>query len=741
MSGDAGCGKSVLTSFLIEELTKDVSNDNTSVCYFFFKDDNTEQRSTASAFRSLIYQVFKYDLSLVRHAMPQFQLEGRKYANEFLILWDILVAVAADESQGRNILCVLDGLDECEGVERIQMIQHLEKFYDNSTRSSSASGWFLKFLITSRPGVLLEDTFFNLPTIRLRAEDEISGISYDIKLVVQDTISFIGQRRRIPADQQQDLVKQITKYADRTFLWVTFVLQRILTSERFSKAATKELVQTMPPDLDGIYNKMLSESSRSQYTRKILEIVVGAFRPLPLDELNVAFVIEPQTEFEENLDLEPDIQSTMRSLCGSFLRVVESKVYLVHQTARELLLSSEDTRTYTARDRATVGPWKQSLDSRQTHEIWAQICRWHLMFRVFDENPFYVANEPNDNLLQDHASKYASHHTLLSYTARYWSDHFRIWGVSHKDPRLDAFLALYEPDTKRFKNWFQIYWVTVYTWSLGPVDNTPILVAASLGHVEVVKKLLTVNESAISRLRSLFIRQEDDPINAKNEDGCSALSEAAFNGHLETVKYLLTLRNIDVNIQDSLLQTPLIRATRGGHYEIAKMLLSREDIITDARADRKETALIDAASQGYADIAQLLMNRKDVDINAADYYGETPIYNAARHGWIDIVCALMKRPEIELDLVETKTSVISAAAACGNEKIFQIVMEFAKQRKSGLNIKRAVFDAAENGSTKILQRLLELDRSLLEARNDEFQTPLTLAAKGGQIETTRFSLT
>ena len=48
--------------------------------------------------------------------------------------------------------------------------------------------------------------------------------------------------------------------------------------------------------------------------------------------------------------------------------------------------------------------------------------------------------------------------------------------------------------------------------------------------------------------------------------------------------------------------------------------------------------------------------------------------------------------------------------------------------------------AAEKGNTTILQQLLDLDTSLLNARNDEIHTPLCFAAMWGHIKTTRFLL-
>ena len=51
VSADPGCGKSVLTRYLVDDL---LLNDNTrTVCYFFFKDDFPDQRSAAGALAAL----------------------------------------------------------------------------------------------------------------------------------------------------------------------------------------------------------------------------------------------------------------------------------------------------------------------------------------------------------------------------------------------------------------------------------------------------------------------------------------------------------------------------------------------------------------------------------------------------------------------------------------------------------------------------------------------------------------
>ena len=102
-------------------------------------------------------------------------------------MWAILVAITGDPNKGRNVICILDSLDECEKLDQLMLMEHIVKYYNNI--SQIAGGY-------SRPNILNEDMFFDLPEIRLRAEDETIAIDKDIELVVIDTLSAIGIRRK-----------------------------------------------------------------------------------------------------------------------------------------------------------------------------------------------------------------------------------------------------------------------------------------------------------------------------------------------------------------------------------------------------------------------------------------------------------------------------------------------------------------------------------------------------------------
>lgn len=62
VTADPGCGKSVLSKYLVDEVLVDmfkqsVTTSSACLCYFFFKDDFPDQREATSAISAILSQV------------------------------------------------------------------------------------------------------------------------------------------------------------------------------------------------------------------------------------------------------------------------------------------------------------------------------------------------------------------------------------------------------------------------------------------------------------------------------------------------------------------------------------------------------------------------------------------------------------------------------------------------------------------------------------------------------------
>ena len=86
---------------------------------------------------------------------------------------------------------------------------------------------------------------------------------------------------------------------------------------------------------------------------------------------------------------------------------------------------------------------------------------------------------------------------------------------------------------------------------------------------------------------------------------CTPLMEAASSGHLEIVKLLIS-HGADVNSQSSSGNTPLMYACASGHSEIVRVLLEANANVEDHN-ENGHTPLMEAASAGHVEVAKILL--------------------------------------------------------------------------------------------------------------------------------------
>lgn len=95
-----------------------------TVCYFFFKDDSEKQISASSAICALLHQFFESNPATIKHAVREYNLKGQKLIHGLDMLWATLVAASTAPESG-NIICLIDGFDECEEAARAQLMDLL----------------------------------------------------------------------------------------------------------------------------------------------------------------------------------------------------------------------------------------------------------------------------------------------------------------------------------------------------------------------------------------------------------------------------------------------------------------------------------------------------------------------------------------------------------------------------------------------------------------------------------------
>jgi hypothetical protein len=597
VSGDPGCGKTVLSSFLIDTLKEAGSQSvpPATVC-FFFCDDKIEFQNDGSAILSgILHQLFRMNRNLIQHAREHFEAKDSQIAMGIKSLCEIFKAASEDSAAG-NIICVIDALDECEASSRCQVIEWFTSYITEGRKSGLP---FLKVLMTSRSYQSIEDVFKIVPHIRLKAEDHADSTNEDVVRLIKLRSKRVQTITSCSDDTRDKIERRLIGQADRTFLWASLILDILEKSPEASEEAFDTILSSLPKRLDEVYEAILQKTSEPEQVKKTLAVLVASRRPLTLKELNMALSIRA-TDKSGN-DIKPRLQFNMsrkvKGLCGPFVRVTNGRVYLVHQTAKEFLIKPPDV------ERPFPFSWKHCLDPLQINFVLAEICVWYLSLNEFIR-PTALDDSCQTDIRQ-RAEQYAQPHDLLDYAAKYWAVHIRPGENTAVDALLEAVFRLCDTQSALFRTWFQLYWATVSTLWEFPKDMTPLMIASHFGLKPLVQRLL--NSGA--------------DVNAQDSEGWAVLHWAVWEGHgvvwegSEAVRQLLAA-GADVGIEDKKGMSPLHWAAADGQEAIIRLLLEAGTAV-DMRDSEGWTAMHFAAANGHDGAAELLLE-SGADINATD---------------------------------------------------------------------------------------------------------------------------
>ena len=148
--------------------------------------------------------------------------------------------------------------------------------------------------------------------------------------------------------------------------------------------------------------------------------------------------------------------------------------------------------------------------------------------------------------------------------------------------------------------------------------DTPLMIASSEGHLDIVKHLLTVNVD----------------INAQAEDGTTAVYRASANGQSEVVSTLLKY-GADPNIPARNGYVPIIVASYKGYDKVVECLLE-DGVNINAQTTEGCTAIFCASSNGHsAVVSVLLKNGANPMLSTNSRF--TPLLTACEYGHHEVI--------------------------------------------------------------------------------------------------------
>ncbi|KAF3195009.1 hypothetical protein TWF106_005914, partial [Orbilia oligospora] len=662
ISADPGCGKSVLAKYLIDHIL--TTTQTRTTCYFFFKDNPEDQSSIVNALCCILRQLFQQKATLLSETIvKRFEVDGELYSS-FIDLWDVLLSAAKDKNAG-EIVCILDAIDECEDHGMPQLANGLYKLYGAERNSN------LKFLITSRPYIKIERSFqplmASLSLIRLsgESETEITKISQEIDFFIAARVRAIGEELDLESGEKHLLQQRLRRVPNRTYLWVHLTLNLIKDTIEIGETEIDRLTSNLPKTVDEAYERILYKADKKK-ARKLLHIVTAAARPLTLEEMNLALALEDNHQSYSDLKLTPErrFRKNVRELCGLLLTIIDSRIYLLHQTVKEFLIQND-----LANAAKNDSIWKHSLQPQDSHRVLANICIRHLFFAEFEAHPL-----DNDTI----PAQYAERNIFLDYSAKHWATHLRESQNELDDTAIRSIQSLCDASSKRCLTWFRIYWTGTNTNF--PENFTTLMIASYFGFAKVVRLLTesggidlnskddTHGRSAISWAAgngfdivvALLIRGitsqwkgiwlpvgERVRIDAVDNYGRTPLLHAVWNRHVAVVELLLKA-GAQADLADNVGGTPLLYAICSGYTDVVEQLVEGGAEM-DSKGDKIGALLLSAAERGREDVVKRLLEIGEVNPDFEDGNNQTPLSRAIDQSNVSIVITTLMADTVVVD--------------------------------------------------------------------------------------------
>ncbi|KAH6910064.1 hypothetical protein BKA70DRAFT_1100719 [Coprinopsis sp. MPI-PUGE-AT-0042] len=611
--GIPGAGKTVLTSIVVNGVSKWAKEQASPICigYFYIRYSDNLALTVRHCLEVLVKQTIEEPPNCLKLAekvyVEHIRLKTRPTEEELLqLLRSFTTATAAT-------FYFLDALDEAPVHVQFDLVKKLSLLN-------------IKLFVTSRPMKALAAHFPNSHCFSIDAHER------DIELHIS-----------LEIDRSHDLCCLLEE-AGPSFLFCPIFyedqfrsrflhasLQMAALRECTSVHDVRETLANFPAQIEDVYLdtwRRINDQSPNKrlLARCCLLWVLNTARSIKVDELRYAVAISSQTyKFDPNRLVSRDV---LIAPCRGLLVVDEETklVRLVHYTAKATL------------ERPTLEIFPRP------HSILTSVCISRLTDHGFQcwEDGSWVS-----------LSNSWEHEPFTRYAYDAWPDHAQrslddapITTLVHPRPALRAAAGFLS---------------TMNDWGsldlLGPLHlASESAVKLLLTHVETEvnavggrngQSALTTAAclgSAGIMIIDLLLAHPLINVNVLDEEGRTPLFWAARLDSTTVLKRLLAHEGIDANLPDEGGRTPLIWASlldhkATGNTTFLKCLLAHPQIDINLADRHGRTPLFWAASKSETNAAKFLLAHPQVEVNLADRDGQTPLMVAAvyaSNAWIHL---------------------------------------------------------------------------------------------------------
>lgn len=511
---------------------------------------------------------------------------------------------------GADLICVLDGLDECADDSLASLLRKIKMLFTESLESHK-----LRLVILSRRHPdCLERMLGSFTRIDLDS-DQVSNQS-DINSYTRSRVAQLAERKGISTSLVKHIEETFREKSEDTFLWVSFMADDL---EKQTVSGIEKALQTLPKGLDEIYERILLNIKPENTTiiATMLQWISLAMSPLTVPQLAEAMRIDPSGYLSKEELCLSYIES-----CGHLLQV--SRQSDAYESSQNSEASVDPIVTFVHQ---SVKDFLFGLAKH--HMILAfQVNKAQVDFNIACQLLFSMQNEwleCVEDIYSESGFRKIDAYPLAQYARWNWDLHLRqlqdrsLWQLIDRNTFFFSDSSLIR-DKWRYACYKQR--------SRDSVLNL-LQFSCEFGLLALAKKLLKRK-----RLTSPFTFQR---YISHRRSGRSALCLAIDSGNIELIQLLLSYKaNIECPCRIWSEQSAFHYVIALGHLEIFQLFVGTKggqriidaDIRAGQRSVKRDSLLHLAAGSGNSQLCSRLLERHHYNIEVVGTWGQTPICNA-----------------------------------------------------------------------------------------------------------------
>ncbi|KAI9720936.1 MAG: hypothetical protein M1828_005506 [Chrysothrix sp. TS-e1954] len=339
IEGIPGCGKSIMTSFIIEKAL--TATNGSKICYHHCDYADERTLDPANILSSLAYQL------LEKSAIPHeacIVLEDRPHKYVAIDMSTALKVLQPVCPLFASIVFYLDGFDELRDQAQKVILESLQEIM------SDHSCFKIAVSCRTETNSLRNRALVSTPRLRLQS----SLLGSDIELFIRDTIEtkkISGSWLKMDHKLESEVLSFLLERAKDMFLWVKLQIELLCTAQSSAevRASLKILPKTLHETYERMFAKMVASADYEHLQLRLSKCfswVLYVKRPMAMTELREAIAIDPGDHFLDGRKLMMDEGERLIASCGNFLSkdLPSGVVRFIHHSAYQFIKDLAITR-------------------------------------------------------------------------------------------------------------------------------------------------------------------------------------------------------------------------------------------------------------------------------------------------------------------------------------------------------------------------------------------------------------